>query len=109
MMKAQKALIGTRETRLRLGNHAVHTIKHPITGDILIKQFTYFDNKVCEVNFLHGLFFIDKCGWEHSSTTSRTVNAYRRYFESLDGMHEVHKDDYEAECEARMKQADENR
>lgn len=93
MMKSQRDLINARETTRR-GNHHVE-VKKNSKREVTRRRFTYFDNTVCIADYSAGLFFIDKCGWDDSPWTSRVVNAYRRYFESLDGMHEIPKKGFE--------------
>lgn len=108
MSKAQKQLVKSDENK-QIGNHSIRVLRHPVTKDVLIQQFFYHGNQVCEANFLHGLFFLDDCGWGRHSSTTRTLNGYRQYFSTLDGMREVDADDYEAECLKMMEIADRNR
>ena len=47
------------------------------------RYFSYHNNVVCKVNDNKKEFSLDDCGWTGKSSTTRTLNCYKRYFTSL--------------------------
>lgn len=43
-------------------------------------KFYYHGNCVCVVNHASKTFTVDACGWDGYSSTTRTLNSYREFF-----------------------------
>lgn len=74
-MKAIDILVEERTNKC-IGNHG---IKITPAGWV----FLYHNNEVCKVNNNNKEFSLDDCGWAGKSSTTRTLNCYKRYFTSL--------------------------
>lgn len=74
-MKAIDTLV-TVVTNKTVGNHGVRVTP---AG----RYFSYHNNVVCKVNDNKKEFSLDDCGWTGKSSTTRTLNCYKRYFTSL--------------------------
>lgn len=74
-MKAIDNLVEAR-TNKTVGNHGVRV--NPAG-----RYFSYHNNVVCKVNDNKKEFSLDDCGWAGKSSTTRTLNCYKRYFTSL--------------------------
>ena len=80
MMKAQQQLI--KGERNSVGNH-----RREDKGNTT--KFFYHQTAICTVNWISKFFLVDNGGWATSST-SRAINGYRKYFEDL-GFNELKK------------------
>ena len=87
MMKVLKALVESKKQQ-RVGNHAVMFCDIPHNGAALhilhimqgaTRAFSYHDNFICHVDDTRRRVYLTNCGWGTSST-SRALNDYRRYF-----------------------------
>ena len=87
MMKVLKALVESKKQQ-RVGNHAVMFCDIPHNGAALrilhimqgaTRAFSYHENFICHVDDTRRRVYLTNCGWGTSST-SRAVNDYRRYF-----------------------------
>lgn len=74
-MKAIDTLV-TVVTNKTVGNHGVRVTP---AG----RYFSYHNNVVCKVNDNKKEFVLDDCGWTGKSSTTRTLNCYKKYFTSL--------------------------
>ena len=74
-MKAIDNLVEAR-TNKTVGNHGVRVTPAR-------RYFSYHNNVVCKVNDNKKEFALDDCGWTGKSSTTRTLNCYKRYFTSL--------------------------
>ena len=74
-MKSIDNLVEAR-TNKTVGNHRVRVTP---AG----RYFSYHNNVVCKVNDNKKEFSLDDCGWTGKSSTTRTLNCYKRYFTSL--------------------------
>ena len=107
MMKALEKLVASKGNA-RVGNHAVKYLDDVVTtcyytgrgrkvgtwGNVINKgevkhvngftrEFTYHGNTICIVDDVNHFVILTNCGWGTSST-SRALNDYRRYF--IDGL-----------------------
>lgn len=87
MMKVLKALVESKKQQ-RVGNHAVMFCDIPHNGAALrilhimqgaTRAFSYHENFICHVDDTRRRVYLTNCGWGTSST-SRALNDYRRYF-----------------------------
>lgn len=87
MMKVLKALVESKKQQ-RVGNHAVMYCDIPHNGAALrilhimqgaTRAFSYHDNFICHVDDVCRRVYLTNCGWGTTSTT-RALNDYRRYF-----------------------------
>lgn len=74
-MKAIDNLVEARTNKC-VGNHGVRVTP---SG----RYFSYHNNVVCKVNDNKKEFALDDCGWTGKSSTTRTLNCYKKYFTSL--------------------------
>lgn len=74
-MKAIDNLVEARTNKC-IGNHGVRVTP---AG----RYFTYHNNVVCKANDNNKSFVLDDCGWGGKSSTTRTLNEYRKHFTSL--------------------------
>lgn len=81
MMKGLSDLVDSKVNMIR-GNHRVE-----VNGDI--RKFYYFNHCVCVVNDKKETFKLDACGYEGYSSTTRTLNDYRHWFEAAKNYKEV--------------------
>lgn len=86
MMKGLAFLL-TRGYNASYGNHSVEYV-----GDV--RRFRYHNNIVCIVNDKTKVFKLDDCGWAGYSSTTRTLNDYRKYF-TKQGYEEIKEENYE--------------
>lgn len=76
MLKSVLNCIASDRDR-KFGNHATFFSRD--NGN-QIQNFTYHDNVVCRVNWTLKRVELSNCGW-NTSSTNRTLNDYKRYFE----------------------------
>ena len=74
-MKAIDTLVNVKMNKC-LGNHGVRVTP---AG----RYFSYHNNVVCKVNDNKKEFALDDCGYSGKSSTTRTLNCYKKYFTSL--------------------------
>ena len=75
MMKSLKLLVKSF-WNYSVGNHSV-----TVDGDK--RYFRYHGNIVCKVNDDAKTFVLDDCGYSGYSSTTRTLNDYRKYFSDI--------------------------
>ena len=76
MLRANEQIV--RVINTKVGNHSVSTnYVHGCT----VKDYIYHSTPICTVNEDRMTFSTDNGGWNTSSTT-RAINDYRRYFKS---------------------------
>ena len=73
-MKAISALVESKQN-MTIGNHAVEHLNN----NGFTRKFTYHGNTICLVDDKRKLIILTNAGWNTSSTT-RALNEYRRYF-----------------------------
>lgn len=73
MLKAQEKLINST-SNMTLGNHSV---KH---RDVDISEYYYYATCVCKVDRANRIVHFDNGGYSASSSTTRTINGYKKYF-----------------------------
>lgn len=87
MMKALERLV-TSKRNAQVGNHAVMYCDIPNNGAALhilhimqgtTRAFSYHGNYICHVDDTRWRVHLTNCGWGTSST-SRALNNYRKYF-----------------------------
>ena len=86
MMKALERLVAIKGNA-QVGNHAVRHYGHMegVTAHCCKvmegteRAFTYHGNIICMVDDSHRRIFLTHAGW-YTSSTSRALNDYRRYF-----------------------------
>lgn len=76
-MKGLERLVNSDINRT-LGNHMVE-----VNEVEEIRKFKYHYNTVCVVYDSEKTFYLDDCGWGGHSSTTKTLNNYRQYFEGL--------------------------
>ena len=81
MLKAQQKLIDST-VNMTLGNHSV---KH---RDAYISEYYYHAICVCKVDRANRIVHFDNGGYSTSSTT-RTINGYKKYFVDYLGYEET--------------------
>lgn len=74
-MKAIDNLVEAK-TNKTVGNHGVRVTD-------TIRFFSYHGNTVCTVYDNLKEFSLDDCGWAGKSSTTRTLNEYRKHFTIL--------------------------
>jgi len=74
MLKAIKILLESNNFKKR-GNHSVQVVNTS-------RQFTYHNTVICDVDDDKKVFHCNNGGWNTSSTT-RAINDYRHYFNSI--------------------------
>lgn len=101
MMKALKALVASNRNA-QVGNHAVKYLDDVMTtcyytgrghGEVkhvngFTREFHYHENTICLVDDVNRLVILTHAGW-NTSSTSRAINDYRRYFVDECGYTEV--------------------
>lgn len=80
MMKAIKSLVESTKNA-RIGNHAVMVQRGT-------RSFSYHDNIICVADDVLHRVYLTNAGW-NTSSTSRAINEYRRYFVEEQGYEEV--------------------
>lgn len=80
MIKALKALVESTK-HARVGNHAVMVQRGT-------RSFSYHGNTICIVDDVNHRIILTNAGW-NTSSTSRAINEYRRYFVEAQGYEEV--------------------
>lgn len=87
MMKALEKLVDSR-ANARVGNHAVMFCDIPHNGAALrilhimqgaTRAFSYHENFICMVDDTRRRVYLTHAGW-HTSSTTRALNDYKRYF-----------------------------
>lgn len=87
MMKALEKLVASK-SNARVGNHAVMYCDIPHNGAALrilhimegaTRAFSYHENFICHVDDTRRRVYLTNCGWGTTSTT-RALNDYHRYF-----------------------------
>lgn len=77
MLKAIETL--TRNcTSMKVGNHRVEIDRLP-NGNELLRKYFYHDHLICLVDMHNNVCMTNHCGWGTSST-SRAINDYIRYY-----------------------------
>lgn len=74
-MKTIDNLVEARTNKC-IGNHGVRVTP---AG----RFFSYHNNVVCKANDNKREFSLDDCGWAGKSSTTRTLNEYRKHFTVL--------------------------
>lgn len=87
MMKTLEKLVASKRNA-NVGNHAVMFCDMPHNGVALhilhimpgtSRAFSYHGNYICHVDDMRRRVYLTNCGWCTSSTT-RALNDYKRYF-----------------------------
>ena len=87
MMKALEKLVASKRNA-NVGNHAVMFCDIPNIGAALhilhimpgtSRAFSYHGNYICHVDDTRQRVYLTNCGWGTSSAT-RAINDYKRYF-----------------------------
>ena len=73
MLKAVERLV-LANCKKRVGNHATY-----FSQNCEMQYFTYFDNIICTVDWMHKTVRLTNCGW-NTSSTNRALNDYKRWF-----------------------------
>ena len=73
MLKAVERLV-LANCKKRVGNHATY-----FSQNCEMQYFTYFDNIICTVDWMHKKVYLTDAGYDTPST-NRTVNDYKRWF-----------------------------
>lgn len=80
MMKGLEKLVKS-STDMTVGNHRVEFIRGNVKDvEHTVRGFFYHNNCVCVANDTLKKFHLDSCGYSGYSSTTRTLNDYRKHF-----------------------------